>query len=360
MLETAMKNASGADAPPGGESHEILKFLRDPSSYPEGCREVEMRETHISWVFLTERFAYKIKKPVRFDFLDFSTLPLRRQACREELRLNRRLAPEVYLSVTPIRRNAQGQLRLGGNQGAIVEWAVAMKRLPDDQRLDVLLAEPGGASMTAIRLLGEQLARFYAEQAPVLMRSSEYLERLANHIDHNKQDLQRLAAPETRDQIARIHNRQQRFVSVFRGALGDRVCDGCIVDGHGDLRPDHVYLGRTPVIIDCVEFNAEYRCNDIVDDLAFFAMECDRLHAPEVGRVVLEQYRRASRDSAPDRLIDFYKAYRACVRAKVAALQDEQQETTGFPKLRITTPICNWPSVIPSRWARRWSSWSAA
>ncbi len=306
-------------------SNDVVAFLQRPDAYPHCPRTVELRETHISWVFLAGRFAYKLKKPVRFDFLDFSSCQRRQTACDAELRLNRRFSPSVYRAVLPVCRQKTGRLSIGGT-GEVIDWLVKMRRLDDHRTLDALLKgqSPLRDLRSHVRAVATHLARFYAIQAPLTVRTSAFRENLRNHVNDNQCQLLKISAAEN-DTIRRVHGAQKRFLVTHQDVFDDRVRDGRIVDGHGDLRPEHIYLYGTPLVIDCVEFNADYRTNDIADELAFLAMECDRLGDCSVGGELFAAYHAVSNDLPPPRLIAFYKAYRACVRAKVAALRSQQQ-----------------------------------
>lgn len=300
---------------------DVVSMMELSTTYPECPSTVDVIETHISWVFLTERFAYKLKKPVRFDFLDFSTADLRRRACQRELALNRRLARNVYLDVLPITKDTRGAIRLGGH-GTPVDWVVKMRRLPADRTLE-RLALDGGLTSRDVENLANVLATFYFRKAPLTLRATDWLQHIRAHVQSNLHELLRLL-PADQTRIRRSHSAQLRFLWLKSHLLENRVCDGRIVDGHGDLRPEHIYLTSKPLIIDCIEFNDEYRQNDIVDELSFLAMECDRLEIPTVGETLLARYAELSGD-VPDRsLVNFYKMYRASVRAKVAAIRAEQ------------------------------------
>ncbi len=297
------------------------RFLLLPSIHPDNPAHVDVVETHISWVFLTERFAYKLKKPVRFDFLDFSTVELRKHACQQELKLNQRFSPSVYLAVVPITERPDGSLRLGG-KGRAIDFVVKMRRLDAKRTLDAVIRR-GGLTQDQVDRLAERLARFYVGQAPVMLRTEEYRNYIAHHVSSNLHDLLEFL-PDRSDDVKLVSSMQSRYLCVQAERFDDRVCDGRIVDGHGDLRPEHIYVNGEPLVIDCIEFNDEYRRNDIVDDLGFLAMECDRLQAPDVGHRILKAYQELSQDKPSARLIDYYKCYRACVRAKVAALRSAQ------------------------------------
>lgn len=313
---------SDPPAPPREGRGRLLDWLGQPAHYPELPGEVHLVETHISWVFLTDRHAYKLKKPVRFDFLDFSTPERRRQACEEEVRLNRRLAGNVYLGVVALVRDRHGALHLGG-EGEPLDWLVKMRRLPADRSLDQMIL--GGSLQPAdVERVAAMLARFYQQASPVMLRAEDYLAAIVRHAEANRQELLAPAHGLADEAVRRSYAAQLRYLRLRRGVLEDRVCDGRIVDGHGDLRPEHIYLAPEPLAIDCIEFNREFRLIDVADELAFLAMECEALGAAWVGDALLAAYRRASGDAPADDLIAFYKCYRACVRAKVAAIRCEQ------------------------------------
>ena len=341
--------------------HDVAGFLSKPSAYADEPLRVEIRETHISKVFLTKRYAFKLKKPVHYDFLNFSTPELRRTACEAELKLNRRLAPGVYKAVVPVCQDGRGTLSINGT-GQPVDWLVQMKRLDDRNSLRSRI-ESRVTTPHELAALGAVLARFYSGQAPLMTISLEFRQTLARHIEANWVDLhQRLASPaesseteseglrndeqktvhdpktddpktvheerrEFSTQIDRTYAAQMRFLKLKSDVFDDRVCDGRIVDGHGDLKPEHIYFEPDPLVIDCIEFNAEFRRNDIIDELAFLAMECDYLGADSIGSQFIRTYSELSGDVPPSRLISFYKCYRACVRAKVAAIRSQQSDS---------------------------------
>jgi aminoglycoside phosphotransferase family enzyme/predicted kinase len=263
-----------------------------------------------------------LKKPVRFEFLDFSTPELRHQACLEEVRLNRRLATDVYLAVLPITQRPDGSLALNGT-GRPIDWAVHMRRLPADRALDVLLREhklqPGEAD-----LIAQHLSKFYAQLLPKPVRSDQFLKQLEDHIRANGEALTNLLQTH-KSLIRRVQSNQLRYFKIQSEDFQNRVARGRVVDGHGDLRPEHIYVEKTPTVIDCIEFSDELRELDIADELSFLAMECERLGDNGIGKLVLEKYQRTCGDEIPPRLLAFYRAYRACVRAKVALFRSQQQ-----------------------------------
>ena len=338
----------------------VHQFLLSPSSYPEETSEVELKETHISWVYLTDRYVYKQKKPVRFEFLDFSTPEQRKRYCEQEFMLNRRLSPEVYLGVIPVSCDAAGNYHL--NQGTnTVEWLVKMKRLDDANTLEHLILNEG-LTATHIQHLSRRLTTFYSGQAPAMVRSSEFLRRLNQHAFANRNDLL-ISLTDAENAIHFATNAQLRCLSMESDYFVQRVADGRVVDGHGDLRPEHIYFHRSkPLIIDCIEFNAEYRTNDVVDELAFLTMECDRLGSKDVGESLLEAYLKEGTDDPKPFLSTFYKCYRACVRAKVSAHCGRLRLPAEARRSRLSRAglTWGWRNDTPRHSDRKSSLWLAA
>jgi aminoglycoside phosphotransferase family enzyme/predicted kinase len=297
------------------------QLLKQAKAYRERTRSVTVIETHISWIFLTDRFAYKLKKPVAFEFLDYSTPQLRKRACEREVELNRRLAPDVYVKVLPITHTSRG--RLGLNQPGIpVDWVVKMRRLPADRTLERLICNQR-LRHSQLESVAAVLADFYDRQAPLNVRPEFFRDQMRQHVRANRGELRKFF-PHLVDLIDQVHDAQLRYVELRPALFDSRVCDGRVVDGHGDLRPEHIYLESQPVIIDCLEFNDEYRQVDIIDELCFLSMECDLLGAADVGEEIMNTYSAQAGDFPDASLKAFYKCYRACVRAKVTALRAAQ------------------------------------
>lgn len=293
-----------------------VDFLRVPAHYPTPTRRVDPIETHISWVFLTDSFAYKLKKPLRYAYLDFSTLDARRFDCEEEVRLNRRLAASVYLGVLPLVRGSDGSLGLGG-EGLPVEWLVKMRRLPAARMLDTLIRERA-VTEDKVRGLARLLTAFYAGVLPEPMGAARYRARFAQQIAESQQELTRSEFGLPRERVVRLADAQSEFVRRQASWLDERVTRGRIVEGHGDLRPEHVCLLPEPVVIDCLEFKRDFRILDPLDELGYLALECERLGMPEIGPWLLIAYAEASGDVWPAPLLHFYQSCRAALRAKLA------------------------------------------
>ncbi|UHQ54067.1 hypothetical protein [Microbulbifer sp. YPW16] len=299
------------------------RFLLAPGSYAGDTTAVELVETHMARVFLTDRHAYKMKKPVQTAFLDFSTLALREADCREELRLNRRLTTGVYLAVVPLCQRPDGQLQLAdsGGHGEVVEWLVKMRRLSEAQNLAARGREVTGEELAP---LVRRLCDFYRSAPPLAVDPVAYVTDLREHVELRRTAL---LAPELGLPAAGIHALADFLVTFTRREaplLAQRAVDGRIVEGHGDLRPEHCFLTEPPQIIDCLEFNRDLRSIDPLDELGYLALECELLGRRDLGDGILASYRRACADPAPALLEYFYKAYRALVRAQLAAahLQD--------------------------------------
>ncbi|MGZ4997273.1 MAG: hypothetical protein ACXV8J_05500 [Methylobacter sp.] len=295
---------------------EKIAFLQQPDVYPDRPKRVEIIETHMSWVFLTESFVYKLKKPVRYDFLDFSTLEARQKDCEWEVSLNRRLAGQVYLGTVPLTRQGDGDLRLNG-EGRVVDWLVQMRRLPADRMLDAAIRE-GTVNAGDVQQISQVLTDFYRHSVPLLISPAEYRRRFEEDIQRNLIELRdnRYALPKA--QVESLAATQKQFLTAQGGLLEQRARDGRIIDAHGDLRPQHICLTTPPVIIDCLEFNREFRILDPIDELTYLVMECDRLGAPRIGEKILDYYGETAGDACPLELIGFYKTFRACLRAKIA------------------------------------------
>ena len=293
-----------------------VAFLSRPSSYAGLPGRVEIIQTHMSWVFLTDRFVYKLKKPVRLDFLDFSTLEQRHLNCLEELRLNHRLARDIYLEVIPLTVSDSDQLELGGD-GEPVDWLVKMRRLPRECMLDNAIARHQ-VDESQVRRIARVLANFYQQAEVISLTTGEYIQQFEQDIQANDKALSEPEYNLPRKQISMISKALQRYLSRKRGDFDDRIKAQRIVEAHGDLRPEHICLTDPPVFIDCLEFNRRFRLLDTADELAFLAMECEHAGAPFIGPVLFETYRQCSGDDPPQLLVCFYKAYRAQMRAKLS------------------------------------------
>ena len=296
--------------------------MLDPAFYPCPPDRVELRETHTSWVFLAGELAYKVKKPVRFPFLDYGTAERRREMCGEEVRLNRRLAPQIYLRVLGIARSGKRYLLVPEDDPAAVEYAVEMRRVEEDRSL-ASLAEAGAVEKRHAVAVAELLAAFHAD-APVAAPERSGVEALTAPIIDNVDEL--IDADDgTLDWNALEAGREftHRFVAARRTTLAARGAGGQVRDCHGDLRAEHVIVPRDGevYVYDCVEFNPALREIDVGADLAFLVMDLARLGSDVAAAALVAGYREAGGDPGDDALLAFYACYRAWVRAKVACLR---------------------------------------
>lgn len=296
-----------------------LRFLRQASSYPGLTQAPLALETHMSWVFFAGDRVLKLKKPVRFPFLDFTTLRAREACCREELRLNARLAPGVYLGLVALRASDAGLALVPEERlpapGRTVDWLVQMRRLPQDRVLPRLIADSAVAARD-IDALAAVLAAFYARAPKAALTAVDYLARFQREQAANREVLLR---PQFRLRGAGpALDGFDAALAQHADLLGARAEDGRVVDGHGDLRPEHVYLLEPPVVIDCLEFNAALRQVDPFDELTFLALECELIGAGWIGPRLTSACAAALNEMPAPALTRLYSAYRALLRARLA------------------------------------------
>jgi len=294
-----------------------VDYLRRPETYRDRPTRIGAIETHMSWVFLTDRSAYKLKKPIRYHRLDFTTLAKRRFYCEEEVRLNQRLAEKVYQDTVALTCKDGGALALGGS-GQPVDWLVRMHRLPEASTLDAILAERT-VEESEVRPVAERLAEFFANAQRISISAVYLCERLAAGIRSDRDELLRPAFDLPRKRVEAIASNQLAFLKRHPDLFAERVRKGRITEGHGDLRPEHICLTPEPVVIDCLEFCQELRELDPADELAYLALECERLGQPRVGDWFREAYEQRTGDHPSRPLLAFYRAYRILRRAKIAA-----------------------------------------
>ncbi|HKQ12652.1 MAG TPA: AAA family ATPase [Steroidobacteraceae bacterium] len=305
---------------------DIRELLR-PEAYGHPVEAIELRETHISWVLRTGTFAYKIKKPVKLDFIDTSTLQRRRFLCLEELRLNRRLAPELYVDVVPITRS-QGHLLVGGN-GPIVDYAVRMHQFAAADELPALL-EDEEVNLEEIAALGTTLAQFHL-QAPVAPpnRAPEKTQQMYDSVLGNlAQLLTHLDSPQPAAQLGRLvdwtHDRADTLEPIFQL----REQSGFVRECHGDLHAANIVrLKGRLVPFDCIEFDPGLRWIDVMSDVAFLVMDLASHGRTDLSFALLNRYLEVTGDYDGLRVLPFYAVYRALVRAKVDALMVERVPT---------------------------------
>lgn len=308
--------APDIETPSGSDILSKVLFLSRPDSYPEHPARVDIIETHYSWVFLTDAHAYKLKKPVRGDGFDFRTIEGRRRNALAEWRLNRRLAGDVYQGVVPLNLSADGRLSLDG-WGAPVDWLVKMVRLRAERMFDQRLA---GRKLRHgdIEPIARHLAAFFASARRVSIGSHTVLDQIKGELDSSLKAFSDLGQLRLLSALKPISRRSEAFLVRRAELFRQRIRDRRLVDGHGDLRPEHVYVNGTPRIIDCLEFRADLRRLDPINELAYLALECRRLGGPAIEGQLLRRYRERTGDAPPKELVRFYTALNAIVRARIA------------------------------------------
>ena len=308
----------------GGERDDdarwIYQALSRSETYPSRPVPVEVRETHISWVFLAGERAYKLKKRLVLDFVDYGTPERRRAMCREEVRLNRRLAADVYLGVRGVARTTDGVELIAEDDPRAIDYLVEMRRY-DERRTLATLLQRGELDGRQLAAVGERLARFHA-QAPVVTLSEPAAVAAERRFVRNAHELLARQAPP--GDAGRVHA-LQRFAGDFLDGharvVNERARVGRIREGHGDLRAEHVLLDEHVRIVDCVEFDRSLRELDVSDDLAFLVFDLVARGGDHLAGLLVRAYREAGGDPGDDALIAFHAVYWALVRAKVALVR---------------------------------------
>lgn len=293
-----------------------LRALYSSASYPVPATSVDVIETHFAWVFLVGEHAYKMKKPIAYPLMDLRSVEDRHRNCLAEIRLNRRLAPDVYLDAVPLVADEHDAVKVGG-QGRTIDWLVWMKRLPAHAMLDRAMTD-NSVPPAALVEVGALLARFYERQQRYFMPARHYLLQV---IDRTAMECRALLAPELKLNGARVLAAAAAVDASFSSLqleLGRRAVEGRVVECHGDLRPEHICLSPL-CIIDSLEFSRELRVLDPAEELAFLRLECEMAGAPDVADRIVSAYQNASGDRFSRQLLYCYQARRALVRAKILA-----------------------------------------
>jgi len=309
------------------DTRQKVDFLRSPAAYPGNLAEVDVIETHMSWVFLAGNWVFKLKKPVKYPFLDFSTVAAREADCRTEVLVNQRLAPDIYLGVVALTLEGGRKLALNGS-GQVIDWLVKMRRLPSNRMLDQAIVR-GTLSRADVESVADVLADFYRHAEPADLRPEEYVMGFTDEQTKNASVLTMPTFDLPRETVSKVLETTGIFIAQESKTLADRVRDSQVVEGHGDLRPEHICLLVPPVIIDSLEFNRRLRFVDPFDELAFLGLECGRLGSSWIEDLIMERCSRALGGMPSDRLIAFYTTFRALLRARlllVHLLEPEPRE----------------------------------
>jgi aminoglycoside phosphotransferase family enzyme len=298
----------------------LQKALLNPEIYPDLPKEVGFFETHISLLFFTGNHVYKVKKPVDFGFLDFTSLEKRKFFCEQEVTLNRRLSPKIYLGVVKIIQNGE-RILLDGN-GEVIEYAVKMKQIPEELLMDKLL-EKGQVTPKMIEAISEKLARFYFTAATSdFIKSFAKPERFKQDTDENFEQTRKYIDVTIPHAVySEVHERTDQFFRERKDLFYQRIASDWVRDCHGDLRLEHIFWGEEISIFDCIEFNERLRYTDVAADIGFLAMDLDYHEREDLSQRLIRTYILESGDYDLPKILDFYKCYRAYVRGKVESFR---------------------------------------
>jgi aminoglycoside phosphotransferase family enzyme len=336
---------------------DLVEALLDPAAYPEPTSAVSLIQTHISWVFLTDRFAYKVKKPVYLGFLDFSTLRRRHYYLKQELTLNRRLCPEIYLAVLPVCARGAG-VKVGA-RGRPLEYILRMVRMPQERMMDEV-ADREGLSREIMDRIIEKLVPFYRHAATGRKINKFGSRRVIafNHEENFNRIEKCVGRLLSRELFEEIRAFSWEFLARHEKPFHRRIREGRIRDCHGDLHMKNICLADSVWIFDCIEFNPRFRYGDVAADIDFLAMDLDFHEFWDLSRYFVERFARASDDPDLMMMLDFYKCYRACVRGKINAVTASESEQS--PQNReASRQAARAYFVLAGKYAREGAKWLA-
>lgn len=313
---------------------QIVEALLKPEAYPQDPGKIELIQTHISFVFLTEKYVYKVKKAVNFGFLDFSTIEKRRTFCLKELELNRRLCPSIYLEVLPITNS--NKIRING-VGEIIDYALKMKRLPQECIMTQLIRENKVDEKTVDKI-AKIVAQFHskAQATPEISQFGSMKIIKTNWDENFEQTTKYVRQTITEDQFQSIKKNVNGFLEDNSSLLENRIISGRIRDCHGDLHSGNIFITDEICIFDAIEFNDRFRYSDVAADVAFLAMDLDFLGKPDLANQFTNKYIEFSKDKVLGRLLEFYKCYRAYVRGKVISFRLDDKNILKQEKVSAT------------------------
>ncbi|MBI4307724.1 MAG: AAA family ATPase [Chloroflexi bacterium] len=330
---TEARSAGQPDQGERGTPTSLVQALLDPCAYPHPVESIDLVQTHISYIFLTGNDVYKVKKPVDFGFLDFTTLEKRRHFCHEEVRLNRRLSPATYLGVVEI--NRRGETYHVGGQGEVVEYAVHMRQLPRERMLDALLRRDA-VTPDMVRRLAEKVVDFH-RRAEASAESARYGGAEAvrcNWQENFTQTEKYIGVTITERQYRETRDYASRVLDERQALMESRRAQGRVRDCHGDLHAAQICFTNGIEVIDCIEFNERFRCCDVASEIAFLAMDLDFHGRRDLSRLWVDAYGALSGDAGLQGLLDFYKCYLAYVRGKVASFQMDSPHVDAAARAR--------------------------
>jgi aminoglycoside phosphotransferase family enzyme len=313
---------------------QVVDSLMKPEAYDEDPGSIELVQTHISFVFLTKRFVYKVKKAVDFGFLDFTTLEKRQFFCEKELELNRRLCGDMYLEVVPI--NKSDGIKIKG-AGETVEYAVKMKRMPQEKMMSKLL-EKNKVDDKLIDRIAKIIADFHSK-AETNRRISKFGSLAVietNWKENYDQTEEFIGKTISKEDFGLIRNRVNNFMKRNAAVFEKRVTEGRVRDCHGDIHSGNIFITNGIYIFDAIEFNERFRYSDVASDIAFLAMDLDYKKRAALSDFLIKRYVEYSGDQELTRLLPFYKCYRAYVRGKVTSFKLKDPNVNSKEKKAAT------------------------
>jgi len=313
---------------------QLVQALLKPKAYPEATQQVEMVQTQMSFVFLTDNYVYKVKKAVDLGYLDYTTLDKRHFYCQREVELNQRLCPDAYLGVVPITQS-KGDIFVE-SQGKIIEYAVKMRRLPQEAMMDVLLAN-NQVSVEMMTRVAQKLVGFHQKaETNAIISAFGNLDTIRQNAEENFTQTERYIdntiSPKKYQHIKDYTN---NFINKNAPLFHKRIVAGRIKDCHGDLHAAHICFTNGICIYDCIEFNDRFRYCDVASEIAFLAMDLDHYGRADLSRSFVNAYIDKSRDRELLELLNFYKCYRAYVRGKVESFKLDDPHISGEEKTKV-------------------------
>ena len=325
------------------DKEQIIK-MKEECLFPDTCEKSAFSETHISWIVLTDQYAFKVKRPVKLSFLDFSSIEKRKFYCLQEVKLNSRLAPDMYIGVIPITKSLIEEE--SANNDDIIDYAVQMKRMDNDKEMHKLLAD-NKVTEKHLKKLAQKIALFHKNTQTVknAFNTTGMIDEftdIKNVIDEDAEN--QLISADYKKIISQCIDKSKKYLNENRSFLNERIINGFQRDCHGDLNATNIFLYDDPVIFDCIEFNEEFRYIDVMNEIAFLCVDLDFYGSEDLTSFFLKSYMQAFeiKDSEmPDSLFNFYKCYRANIRAKVTLLslkedpgdEKKQKDAQGYIKL---------------------------
>ncbi|MCJ7468620.1 MAG: hypothetical protein MUO53_18225 [Maribacter sp.] len=307
--------------------------LLSHGDFPEPTGQRRLITTHISWVIVCDHFVYKIKKAIRYSFLDFSTLKLRKFFCEREIELNRRLTKGIYLEVLPVYIK-NGRIQIGGKGGSIMEYALKMRKMDPEKQMDLLILH-NKVQFMDIENLAECIADFHKKTTVIHKKDVLEIKEKFNDLSSEKKFLLKELGYERCVIIDKAIAFSDTFLGKNEALLKDRLKLGYYRDGHGDLHTRNIFLLPAPQPFDCIEFNDDYRQIDVLNEVAFLCMDLDALDKKEFSERFIDQYNKlfpTIRTPEERRLFVYYKCYRANVRAKVNSLRAKSTSNASDKK----------------------------